>query len=1001
MLPLGGQRSGGSRKRGGTPMSQPARLPTGGEIDRARPREFRFDGRPLTGFAGDTVASALIANGVHLTGRSFKLHRPRGIVGAGYEDSGALVHRVRPQPATNLLATVLPLESGMELTSVNAWPSAAFDVGAMTQWFSALLPAGFYYKTFMRPGWHWFEPAVRKLAGLGRVPERDSWQPVTESRYGHCDVLIAGGGPAGLTAALIAGRAGVRVILVDDGLTFGGRLVGDGALRDEQPAAHWVAGVVAELLATSNVRVLQRSTVWGYHEHNYLTVVERAPRDAPDLDFRNWKIRAKQVIIAAGAFERPIPFADNDRPGIMLASAVRTYLNRFAVLPGRTAVVFTNTDSGHAAAHDLAAAGASVTLVDARADPGQGLLDAASARGIVCHVGAQVRKARGARHVSAVDIVDRHGQSMRHACDLVATSGGWNPAIHLATHNRESRISWSETLGSFVAEPTHGSFRLAGAANGHLGAMECLQEGARAGRAAIEALGRSAPLIDLPAMRDEPTGVGRPVWAVPPRSKREKVFIDFSGDVTTADLGLAVREGFDSIELVKRYTTAGMGVDQGKTGNVNVIGVVGGLTNAAPAAIGTTTFRPPFVPVEFGAIAGARSGARLYPWRHTPLTEWHLANGAVMVEAGLRWQRPGYYPRAGEGWLDAATREARTVRESVGVYDGTPLGKFQLKGPGVPALLDLLYVNDFAALKPGRGKYGVMLTDDGLILDDGVTFRLDAARWLLHSSTGAADRVHQHIAMILNVHRQDLDVSVIPVTSGWANATICGPRARDLLRVLEPDFEVDGGVFPFMAVREGRVGGLPARVFRVSWTGELSYEINTPPRHASAMWGKIMAAGARFGIAPVGSEASHILRVEAGYISTGHEVDGTSDVHDLGLGAMVSKTKADFIGKRSMELRRRLDPVRPELVGLLPVDPACIVPEGAPITPRGAPADQEGFVSACVTSVARNRSVALGLLRNGRARVGETVQARVHGRIIPLEVVAPVFHDADRSRVKA
>ncbi len=981
-------------------MSPTARLAAGGEIDRARPLEFRFDGRQLIGFAGDTVASALIANGVHLTGRSFKLHRPRGIVGAGYEDSGALVHRVRPQPATNLLATVLPLEAGMELTSVNAWPSAAFDVGAMMQFLSALLPACFYYKTFMRPGWNWFEPAVRGLAGLGRLPDRDAWQPVTESRYGHCDALVAGGGPAGLAAALVAARAGARVILVDDG-PFGGRLAGDGTVLDERPAARWVTGVVAELLATANVRMLPRSTVWGYHEHNYLTVVERAPRDAPDLDFRNWKIRARQVIIAAGAIERPIAFADNDRPGIMLASAVRTYVNHFAVLPGRKAIVFTNTDSGHAAAHDLAAAGASVTIVDARTEPGQGLLDAADARGIACHAGARVCKAYGSRRVSAVDVVGRSGEMMRLACDLVATSGGWNPAIHLATHNREARVSWSEALGGFLAEPVNGSFRLAGAANGHLGTAECLEEGARAGRAAVEAVGRIAPTINLPATRSEPTGIGPPVWAVAPRGKREKVFIDLSGDVTTADLGLAVREGFDSIELVKRYTTAGMGVDQGKTGNVNVIGIVGGLMNAAPAAIGTTTFRPPFVPVEFGAIAGARSGARLYPWRHTPLTEWHLAHGAAMAEAGLRWQRPRYYPQAGEGWLDAATREARTVRTSVGVYDGTPLGKFQLKGPGVPALLDLLYVNDFAALKPGRGKYGVMLTDDGLILDDGVTFRLDAARWLLHSSTGAADRVHQHLETILNVHRPDLDVSIIPVTSAFANATICGPRARDVLRALDPDFDVDGGPFPFMTVREGRIGGVPARVFRVSWTGELSYEINTAPRHAVAVWDRIMAAGARFGIAPIGSEANHILRVEAGYISTGHEVDGTSDVHDLGLGGMVSKTKTDFIGKRSMELRRRLDPVRPELVGLLPVDPACPVPEGAPITPRGAAADQEGFVSACVTSVALNRSIALGLLRSGRARIGETVHARVYGKIIPMQVVAPVFHDADRSRVKA
>lgn len=984
-------------------MSQAARLAHGGAIDRARPLEFLFDTQTLSGFSGDTVASALLANQVRLTGRSFKLHRPRGIVGAGYEDAGVMVHRLAPRPATNQLATTLPLESDMRLTSVNAWPSAAFDVGAIAQGFSRLLPAGFYYKTFMLPGWHWFESSIRNRAGLGRVPGADAWQPVTESRYGHCDVLVAGAGAAGLAAALVAARSGAQVMLVDDGLTFGGRLVNDGMVLNGVAATVWVDAVITELLASANVRILQRSTVWSYLEHNYLAVLERSPRDAPGLELRNWKIRARQVIIASGAIERPIAFTNNDRPGIMLASAVRTYINRFAVLPGRMAVVFTNTDFGHAAAADLARAGASVTVIDNRSVPDTAMLAAARALGITCHFGAQVCRAHGARRVSAIDVVDAKGQTLRLACDLLATSGGWNPAIHLASHTRQARVSWSPVLHGFVAEPGSGvdSFRLAGAANGYLGAVDCLRDGEKAARAAVAAIGRSAAAIDLPAMAVEATGIGPTLWAVAPRSRHDKIFVDFSGDVTTADLGLAVREGFDSIELVKRYTTAGMGVDQGKTGNTSVIGLIGDLTNAPPAMIGTTTFRPPFVPVEFGAIAGARSGARLTPWRHTPLTPWHIANGAVMVEAGLRWQRPGYYALAGESWMQAATREAHAVRESVGIYDGTPLGKFQLKGPGVPTLLDLLYVNDFAALQPGRGKYGVMLSDDGLILDDGVTFRLDETHWLLHSSTGGADRVHQHIEMLLNLHRPDLDVSVIAVTSAWANATICGPMARDLLRALDPDFDVSSESFPFMAMRQGTVGQLPARVFRVSWTGELSFEVNTAPRHALALWEKIMQAGERFGITPVGSETSHILRVEAGYLSTGHEVDGTSDVHDLGLGAMVSKTKTDFIGKRSMELRRRLDPVRPELVGLLPVDPACIVPDGAPITPGGQRVDQEGFVSACVASVACKRSIALGLLRNGRSRMGETVHARVYDRIIPMVVVAPVFHDADRSRVKS
>lgn len=982
-------------------MTQTARLPSGGVIDRSQPLTFVFDRQSLVGYAGDTVASALLANGVSLVGRSFKLHRPRGFFGAGYEDSGILVNRLHPDPSTNQLATTLPLVDGMRLASVNAWPSASVDLGSVTQAFSRLLPAGFYYKTFMSPGFDWFEPSIRRLAGLGRLPGGDAWQPCTESRFGHCDLLVAGGGPAGLTASLVAARAGMRVMLVDDGMFFGGRLAGDAATLDAKPADLWVDGVLAELRRCANVRVLGRSSVWGYHEHNLVTVLERNPVDASGLDLRNWKIRAAQVIVAAGAIERPIAFANNDRPGTMLASAVRSYVNQYAVLPGRRAVVFANTDSAYATACDLARAGALVQVVDPRPRPVPALQGAALALGVDCHNGAQVRKAFGGRRVEAVEVVDSAGRTRRLNCDLLASSGGWNPAIHLASQSRLARVTWSDVVQSFVALSTSHHLQLAGAANGVFALSRCLEDGGRAGAAAVTAWGGTSAPITLPEAQDELCAVGAPLWAVAQGRRRDKVFVDFSGDVTTADLGLAIREGFDSIELIKRYTTAGMGVDQGKTGNLNVIGVVGAMTGVAPAAVGTTTFRPPFVPVEFGAIAGARSGAQMFPWRHTPLTDWHLAHGAVMVDAGMRWQRPGYYPKQGESWQEAAERAALAVRNAVGVYDGTPLGKFMLKGPGVPALLDLLYVNDFSRLQPGRGRYGVMLSDDGLLLDDGVTFRLDDTHWLLHSSTGAAERVHQHIETVLNVHRPDLVVSVIPVTSAWANATLCGPRARALLQALEPDFDVSAAALPFMAMREGHLGKLPVRVMRVSWTGELSFEINTAPRHALVMWERIMAVGVPFGITPVGSETSHILRVEAGYISTGHEVDGTSDVIDLGLGAMVSRTKPDFIGKRSMFLRRSVEPQRAELVGFLPVDPSLVVPDGAPITPGGAKVDQEGFVSASVRSVALQRSIALGLLRSGRARLGETVHARVYGRVIPMLVAPAVFYDADRRRVKS
>jgi sarcosine oxidase, subunit alpha len=974
-----------------------SRLSSGGRIDRLRPLGFTFDGMKLGGFAGDTLASALLANDVMIVGRSFKLHRPRGLFGAGFEDPSSMVERRGPRPAANQLATTLPLEDGAVYRSVSTWPNARHDVGAVAQLFSRLLPAGFYYKTFMWPTWHLFEPFIRGAAGLGRVPGQDAWEPVSESRFGDCDLLVIGAGPAGLGAALAAGRTGARVILVDDGTSPGGQLVSDGGDSDD-----WVGRSIAELTSLQNVRMLAASTAWGYHEHNLITVLERNPADAPDLDFRNWKIRARQVVVAAGAFERPIPFADNDRPGIMLASAVRTWLGRFGVRPGQQAVVFTNNDSACSTALGLAAVGTTVTVVDVRPEANPRVREVLKQVGVALLNGSMVCKAYGSKRVEAVDVIGADGKTTRLPCDLVAVSGGWNPAFHLASQTRETRSIWHDDLATFVASHGETRFRLAGAARGEFEPMACVQDGVRAATEALQSLDMSTPDIATPELHE--LFIARtvqPLWFVPPRRKHEKVFVDLSGDVTTADLGLALREGFDSIELVKRYTTAGMGVDQGKSGNVNVIGIVGALTGNATQNVGTTTFRPPFVPVEFGAIAGARHKARLYPWRHTPLTDWHIQQGAVMYEVGLRWQRPGFYPKAGENWQAAASREALAVRNAVGVYDGTPLGKFQLKGPDVPALLDLLYISDFGKLAPRRGKYGVMMSDDGLIMDDGVVFRLNDTQWLLHSSTGAADRVHLHIEQILQIHRPHWRVSMIPVTSQWANATVCGPMAREVLAAMGPDFDISREALPFMGMAEGMIGDIPVRVFRVSWTGEASFELNTPARYAPALWEKVMAAGARFGIAPVGSEANHILRVEAGYLSTGHEVDGTSDAYDLGFGPLVSKTKPDFLGKRSMELRRKADPERFELVGFLPVEPSRMVPEGAPVTPGGDKADQEGFVSACVMSVALGRPVALGLLHKGRSRMGQRVHARVRDEIIPMTVVAPVFHDADRSRVKS
>jgi sarcosine oxidase subunit alpha len=885
---------------------------------------------------------------------------------------------------------------------VNCWPSARFDIGALAGLAAPLLPAGFYYKTFMAPDWHLFEPSIRRAAGLGRAPQRVPDDDAYESRFGHCDVLVVGGGGAGLAAALAAARSGARVFIADDGFSFGGRLTADGRRLDDAPAEAWIARALAELRARDHVRVFADATVWGHLEHNLVAMVERNPQ-VPGLAARNWKIRARQVVIATGAFERPIAFAGSDRPGVMLASASRTYLHKYSVVAGHNIVVFTNNDSAYDAAHDLARAGARVAIVDCRHAPPEKLRRRSLDLGCQTHAGALLRTAHGHDAVHAVTVCIGDASALYELpCDLVVTSGGWNPAMHLASQAREARAMWSDKLATFVPEVNSRRLRIVGAAAGTFGLAAAMAEGARAGAAAARDCGfiGDDDAVTLPHVDSESGHDVEALWHVPPLKRRAKVFLDLVNDVTTSDIALARREGYEHVEHVKRYTTAGMGVDQGKTVNVSVIATLAAMQGTTPDRIGTTTFRQPFVPVEFGPIAGHRSGHRLLPMRRSPIWPWHVEAGAVMFESGLRWQRPGYYPCPGEDIVAATQREARAVREAAGVYDGSSLGKFLIKGPDAVALLDLLYVNDWASLKPGRGRYGVMLYEDGLFLDDGVTFRLDEHHYLLMSSTGGADRVYGWIEELLQLHRPDLRVTVTPVTSHWANITLCGPRARDVLLRAGADFDISRDALPFMAMRDGRVAGLPARVMRVSWTGEMSFEINTPARHARTMWQAILESGREFGIAPIGSEANHVLRVEAGYISSGHEVDGPVDLHDLGLGWMISRTKRDFIGKRAMEIRRAARPQRRELVGFLPEDSQRLVPEGAPITQGGQRTDSEGFVSACVRSVVLNRVIALGLLTDGRARIGTTVHAKLPDAVIPMCVVEPVFHDRDRARVK-
>lgn len=985
-------------------MPDSLRLPQGGLIDRDKPLSFRFNGTRYQGFAGDTLASALLAAGVRLTARSFKYHRPRGITSAGPEEPTSMVELLGDRQSATQPITTLQLQEGMEARSVNCWPSARFDLLAVNQWFARLLPASFYYKTFMWPNWLLYEPAIRHAAGLSHAPDADKVPGIYETRYWHCDVLVVGAGPAGLTATIAAAQAGCRVLLVDEGLEPGGALLARRDSIDGMPGVDWVRARVAQIDSMPNVRRLVQASAWAYREANMVIVTEREP-GRNGVFQRTWRVRARRVVIATGALERPLVFHDNDRPGVMLASAVQTYLHRFAVQPGRRAVVFTNNSSAYEVAADMRAAGIEVAaIVDARAQvPADAL---ALVTGIRVLAGQVVVGTSGRRSLRAALVCARdgggsaHGNTERIDCDLLAVSGGWNPVVHLFSQSRGT-LRYESELGSFVPDQPAQGARCAGAARGLLDLPAALADGVRAGVEAAEACGFAAPTLEPAVASPGPAHATEVLWHVAPMGAGDKAFVDLQHDVTVADVHLSLREGYGAVEHVKRYTTAGMGIDQGKTGNINVIGAIALAQGKQLQEVGTTTMRSPWSPVEFGALAGSRGGKVFLPYRHTPMTAWNIARGAVMFEAGARWRRPGYYPRGGENLQQAVVRECTAVREGVAMYDGSPLGKFELRGPDTLRLLDMLYTNSFADLQVGSGRYGLMLTDDGLVLDDGVSFKLADGHWLMSTSTANADEVHRHMEHFLQVERPQWKVRITPVTTAWANATICGPRARELMTALGTDIDLSQQAFPFMGWREGRVAGFKARVARVSFTGELSYEINVRSRDGLALWERIMKVGEPFGLVPVGSESSHVLRVEKGFLSLGHEVDGTADPYDLGLGWAMSRTKPDFLGKHAVQLRRGATGARRELVGLLTADAQRQVTDGAPITPGGRREASEGFVTASIWSPVQKRSVALGLLTNGRARMGETVFIRLKEEVVPAVVTAPCFHDPKGLRLRS
>ena len=971
-------------------MTGPRRLPNGGRIDRSRTLAFRFDGRRYTGHPGDTLASALLANGVRLVGRSFKYHRPRGAMAAGAEEPNALV-LLEPGPFAepNLRATEIELYDGLTAESVNRWPSLRFDLGALTGLASGLFVAGFYYKTFMWPPSWWnrvYAPAIRRMAGLARAP-REPDPENYEHRHAHCDVLVVGGGPAGIAAAHAAAAAGARVVLADERPRPGGSLL-DGPERvgDENGPA-WAE----RMLAGTSALLLPRTTAFGYYDHNFVALAERLTEGLSPSERagrprqRIWHVRARRVVLATGAHERPLVFPGNDRPGVMLARSVTAYIHRYAVLPGSRAVFLANNDSVYAAAREFARHGGEVAaLVDLRAN------GAADADGLPVLRGAIPLRTLGRRTVTGIEI-EAGGSTRRIACDLIAMGGGWNPAVHLFSQSRGT-LRWDDGLQTFVPGRSAQAERSAGAAAGRFDLEGCIAQGAEAGAAFARELGFEAP---EPAASAEYAPALPGAMPAPPKG-RGKAFVDFQNDVTASDVALARREGMHSVEHLKRWTTLGMATDQGKTSNINGLALMAAGLGRAPAEVGHTTFRPPYTPVPFGALAGRHVGALADPVRRTPMQDWQEANGAVFEPVG-QWLRARYYPSGGETMREAVTRECRAVREAAGILDASTLGKIDIRGPDAAEFLNRIYTNGWKTLAVGRCRYGLMLGEDGMVFDDGVTTRTGERRYLMTTTSGNAAAVLEWLEEWLQTEWPELRVYCTSVTEQWGTITVSGPHARTLLEPLVDDIDLDPAAFPFLSMREGRIGGAPGRIFRIAFTGELSYEVNLPWRRATPVWEKLVEAGA----VPYGTEAMHVLRAEKGFIVVGHETDGTVTPVDLGMERMVSSRK-DFIGRRSLARPDSRRPDRKQLVGLLPEDPSEVLQEGAQIieAPRGTPpVPMLGHVTSSYWSAAMERGFALALVKGGRSRHGDRVWASATTGDSPVQIVDPVFYDREGARL--
>ena len=998
-------------------MTQNYRLKDIGRIDRNHKISFIFNGKKYSGYKGDTLASALLANGIHLIARSFKYHRPRGILAAGVDDPSAKVQLIKgsySEPNINL--TEFELVEGLELKSQNCWPSVSTDIGEINNLFNRFLPAGFYYKTFMWPKSFWYsvyEPFIRKAAGFG-VASLDPDPDRYEHQYEHCDVLVVGSGPSGLSSALAAAKNGARVILAEDKPRFGGSLLTDEVTIGNQKGEEWVDDVITELQSMPNVTTKSRSQVFGYYDHNMLVMFERkrdhlknpakfTPRE------KLWYIRAKEVIISTGSIERPLVFANNDRPGIMLASAAKEYLKVYGVVVGKKPLIFTNNDSAYETAIEFKKNDIHSTVIDTRSSSDNQLVSEAKKMGIDILFEHGIANTSGHLKVKSATVGKLNNDKNSFAnlqkidCDCICVSGNWTPTVHLASQSG-NKLKFDEKSDTFLPNQSKQQEVVVGAANGSFTLKESLNDGFEQGFKISNKITDQNIKTDSPISDEKSLGKHDKFWCMPlPEGKHYKRFVDFQNDVAVSDIELAVREGFRSIEHVKRYTTLGMATDQGKTSNLNGLQLVSNIEKKIVPEVGHTTFRPPYTSVTIGTIIGREVGKYYRATRKSPMHEWHETNNAVFVDAGL-WLRPRYYKQGNETLQEAAKREAANVRKHVGICDVTSLGKIDIKGPDSAEFLNRVYSNAFLKLPVGKARYGVMLREDGMVFDDGTTTRINENHFHMTTTTAQAANVLSHLEYYLQVVWPELEVNVLSTTEQWAGAAVAGPNSRKLLSKLFPNEDVSNEGLPFMGYREYKFFDTTARVFRISFSGELAYEVNVMSDFGEFMWNKIVETGQELGIQPYGTEALSTLRIEMGHVA-GSEIDGRSISYDLALDGMLSQKK-DFIGKRSLNRVAFNDETRERIVGIVPIDKKTSIPEGSYIVedPKAEfPIPKLGHVSASCWSVEHNNPFSLAIIKNGKNRKGEKLFAvsPLKKTNIPVEVVSQHYVDPDGERVRS